>query len=598
MIVLKKLSWSEAFSYGHNNTLDLNSNKIIQLIGKNGHGKSSIALILEEVLYNKNSKGIKKADILNRNSKAKSYSIELKLEKDGDEYSIETTRGTTQTVKLSKNGVDISAHTSTATYKMIEDIIGFDHKTFTQIVYQSNTYSLEFLTATDTNRKKFLIDLLNLSIYTRASEVFKELCKDTANEVELINLKIRTIKDWLAKFNKEDLIKQEILEVPPTPTELINKAVEFREQIKNIEFTNKKITQNNKYKEILNTINLEQVSKPTTDINALKAARINILERVKDLQKIISGVATIKDTCSACGQPIDNSHKKVMAQEAKDALPGQQQELVKIDDLIVTATEENQKYLTSVQNTQEWERYHSLINFSMETELLDRAELVEELRLIEETVDKTNKEIARIESHNTKASAHNAKVDVVNAQLETMNIDLRSYSLKLADVSSKLNNLQILVKTFSTTGLVAYKIECLVKDLEAITNEYLLDLSDGRFQLSFKVNASDKLNVVINDNGKDIDILALSNGERARVNIATLLAIRKLMQTLSNSRINLLILDETIESLDGEGKDKLVELLLNEEHLNTILVSHSFTHPLIEKLSVVKTNNLSRIEYA
>ncbi len=124
----------------------------------------------------------------------------------------------------------------------------------------------------------------------------------------------------------------------------------------------------------------------------------------------------------------------------------------------------------------------------------------------------------------------------------------------------------------------------------------MADLSGGRFQLTFKVSSGDKLNVIITDNGRDIDILALSGGERARVNTATLLAIRRLMQSLSNARINLLILDETVDALDAEGKEKLVEVLLKEEHLNTFLVSHGFTHPLLDKISVVKEANISRLE--
>jgi len=75
-----------------------------------------------------------------------------------------------------------------------------------------------------------------------------------------------------------------------------------------------------------------------------------------------------------------------------------------------------------------------------------------------------------------------------------------------------------------------------------------------------------------------------------------LLAIRKLMQSLSSSRINLLILDETIEALDVDGKEKLIDTLIKEPGLNTFLVSHGFTHPLLEKLYVVKSNNVSRIE--
>ena len=128
-----------------------------------------------------------------------------------------------------------------------------------------------------------------------------------------------------------------------------------------------------------------------------------------------------------------------------------------------------------------------------------------------------------------------------------------------------------------------------------ITNSYLAELSDGRFELLF-VLVNDKLNVVIVDNGKEIDITALSAGELCRVTTATLLAIRKLMQTLSNSRTNLLVLDETVENLDAEGKEKLIEVLLKEENLNTFLISHGFSHPLLEKIQVVKEQNISRIE--
>jgi hypothetical protein len=37
-------------------------------------------------------------------------------------------------------------------------------------------------------------------------------------------------------------------------------------------------------------------------------------------------------------------------------------------------------------------------------------------------------------------------------------------------------------------------------------------------------------------------------------------------------------------------------VLLKEEHLNTFLVSHGFTHPLLEKVNVVKRSNISKIE--
>ena len=58
MITLKTLKWDNCFSYGKDNSIDLNNSTLTQLVGTNGMGKSSIPLIIEEALYNKNSKAV------------------------------------------------------------------------------------------------------------------------------------------------------------------------------------------------------------------------------------------------------------------------------------------------------------------------------------------------------------------------------------------------------------------------------------------------------------------------------------------------------------------------------------------------------------
>ena len=182
MITLKKLSWDNCFSYGAGNELVLDNNTVTQIIGTNGMGKSSIPLIMEEALYNKNSKGIKKADIPNRYVN-NGYSIKLEFSKGSDEYCISVDRKNSIKVKLEENGEDISSHTATNTYKSIQDILGIDFKTFSQLVYQNTNASLQFLTATDTNRKKFLIDLLRLEEYVQLFEVFKEASRESSNKM-------------------------------------------------------------------------------------------------------------------------------------------------------------------------------------------------------------------------------------------------------------------------------------------------------------------------------------------------------------------------------------------------------------------------------
>ena len=42
--------------------------------------------------------------------------------------------------------------------------------------------------------------------------------------------------------------------------------------------------------------------------------------------------------------------------------------------------------------------------------------------------------------------------------------------------------------------------------------------------------------------------------------------------------------------------EKLIEVLQNEANLNVFLISHDFTHPLIDKVSIVKDDNISSIQ--
>jgi DNA repair exonuclease SbcCD ATPase subunit len=597
MITLKKMKWSNLFSYGENNEIDFSTSPLTQIVGRNGHGKSSIALILEEVLYNKNSKGIKKADILNRNVKAKNYSVELDFDKDGSTYVIKTVRGSTQTVKLTCDGEDISSHTSTATYKTIEELIGYDHKTFCQIVYQSSSASLEFLTATDGNRKKFLIDLLNLTKYVELGDVFKDLAKGVDSAVTAANAKIASCEDWLNKYKSTDLSKQNLQEIPDQPRDLEDQCRQIKDNLRDIESKNRTIIQNNKYKELLDGLTVVPFgTKPGSKIPEYNREKIELSKTVKDCDSFISKMGKLGSVCPTCLQDIDKHKIDDLLEEQRSSKSYAAARVQELEELIKNLELEVKEWEKLAETKKLYEEYYALYDSSIDSDLLDKKTLEQTIKSTELSIQQVKDTIKKITESNSKAIAHNAKVDVVLSQLEEMEASLVVHRGELEEAAGRLATLQVLVKTFSPTGLVAYKIECLVKDLESTTNEYLGELSGGRFQLGFRIAGSDKLNVVITDHGKDIEILALSGGERARVNAAALLGIRKLMQSLSNTRINLLILDETIENLDIEGKEKLVEVLLREEYLNTFVISHGFQHPLLEKITVVKQNNISRID--
>lgn len=597
MITLKKLKWNNCFSYGEDNILDLNDSIVTQLVGTNGAGKSSIPLILEEVLFNKNSKGIKKADIANRINN-KGYDISLDFDVNGDEYKIEVNRRASIKCKLFKNGEDISSHTATNTYKTVEEVLGLDFKTFTQIVYQNTNTSLQFLTATDTNRKKFLIDLLQLEKYVDYFEIFKEKSRVLSGEVSHIQGKLDTIIKWLDDNNLEAPTILSKLDLPKISEKDLEQLSSLQLEFKNISEINRKINQNNFYKTELAGIDL---NKYKNEGNHLLESRQNYDKDLEELGKwqsvynseVFEG--TSEDICPTCGQEVDQDLLDEIYQREEEKHNQAFNYIKKIQDTIRHKKKVNEQIEEKQKEERRWKELFNSIDQTLPAEIKDADELQRKIEMLAEKIDNEQKELEYIINENESRERHNTRLQVIQEQIGEFKEELKTHENKLEEVKDMLGSIDILKKAFSTNGLLAYKIENLVKDLEELTNEYLAELSDGRFNLQFVV-LNDKLNVEIDDNGKAVEILALSAGELARVNTSTLLAIRKLMSSISKSRINVLFLDEVTNVLDEVGKEKMVEILLGEENLNTYIVSHGWTHPLLSKIEVIKENEISRLD--
>jgi DNA repair exonuclease SbcCD ATPase subunit len=598
MITLKTLQWDNCFSYGSGNILNLEENTVTQIIGTNGMGKSSIPLIIEEALFNKNSKGIKKADIPNRYVN-NGYKIHLEFTKDEDEYSVTIDRKTNIKVSFLKNGEDISSHTATNTFKTIQEVIGIDFKTFSQLVYQNTNASLQFLTATDTNRKKFLIDLLHLEEYVELFELFKNMSRNLSGDISGIKAKIATVEKWLSDNKLRDTTILPMLEFQNDTEELENEFRSLTKEIENISEKNKKISQNNQCINLLKKINIQEIQNIDVDAkesyDALQSELGSLNGVVTGSRRLMKKLEDLEDKCPTCEQTVQEDFKQMLISEEADKISFAQEKMSEITTRIEQIKRNNERFEYKNKMQREWEDLYRSIDRDLPVALLDKGELDERLARVRADLVSVQESISSTAKENERRTRQNTRIQVIQEQTDEFLSELENAQKELEEIESVFSNLEVLKKAFSTNGLIAYKIENLVKELEELVNTYLAELSDGRFTLEFVVS-NDKLNVQITDNGNIVDILALSSGELARVNTATLIAIRKLMSSISKSRINILFLDEVINVLDETGREKLVEVLLGEENLNTYVVSHGWTHPLLEKIEVVKRENVSALE--
>ena len=369
-------------------------------------------------------------------------------------------------------------------------------------------------------------------------------------------------------------------------------------EIENISEKNKKITTNNQYKSLLDQINIAEIQNSVIrdyeSYDELQSELGSVQAVATGAQRTLKKLEELKEICPTCKQPIDVSAEKAMIDVERRKHEEALERVSEIKPRIIQIKENNAEFERNVKAQKDWEDLLRSFDQSLPRNILDKYELEDELQNLQSKLQKAKRQLAENAAENERRTKINTRIQVIQEQTAEFVEQQEEYDGKLAGNQKLESELDILKKSFSTNGLLAYKIENLVGELEEMANEYLAELSDGRFTLEFVVS-NDKLNVEITDNGNVVDILALSSGELARVNTATLIAIRKLMSSISKSKINILFLDEVTNVLDDQGREKLVEVLLRED-MNTYIVSHGWSHPLLEKIEVVKDGNISILE--
>ena len=446
---------------------------------------------------------------------------------------------------------------------------------------------------------------MKLDEYVSFFETFKEAVRVNSTEVTSINAKISTIAKWLEDNFLEDSSILSKMDLPFYSEEDEKSLRSLLIELENISEKNKKINTNNQLKHQLNDIDLHEYKRrlakypeeidTKNHVSSVATWKSEMMHEEKMLKKYRDLLGLEDMQCPTCEQEVDKMFVESMIKDHTQRIE-QCEKFTQDAAAKLTRLEENNAiHRTAKREIKNWEDLYRSVDHDLSTTVLDEADLQSQVDELRTNIASAKSALQEVIEENEKRERHNTRIGIILEQTGEFQSQLDKLECELSDKEEHLAALETLKKAFSTNGLLAYKIESLVKELEVMTNDYLAEFSDGRFSINFVVT-NDKLNVEVSDNGNIIDILALSSGELARVNIATLVAIRKLMTSISRSQINVLFLDEVNQALDEQGKEKVVEVLLKEERLNTYLVSHGWTHPLLEKIEIIKEDNISCLD--
>lgn len=344
------------------------------------------------------------------------------------------------------------------------------------------------------------------------------------------------------------------------------------------------------------------------------------VEDIKSEKKALAahGVKTDKEAASMkrqiqdCTDTIQDERKKRsdikrLKAELEDDLVDLRREVLLLVNKVSTA--ENDREVTALEISRIEAQISNLKKQMFDTAFIDMDVAI---RGQEDAISSCERAISSLEGRiaaylesieDIKKSSENDFIETLKASKEVYEKDLENVRIGKETVEKQLADYKRQEAIFVEfkTYLANTKIEA----LSQITNEFLEAIgSDIRIVFSgYTVLKSgkirDKISISLTRDGVDCGSFGkFSEGEKARVNLANILAMHKLtnVNCPDGKGLNLLILDEILDATDESGLANIFDSL-NSLKITSLVVSHGLVQEgYPHKLIVNKSNGISYIE--
>lgn len=373
----------------------------------------------------------------------------------------------------------------------------------------------------------------------------------------------------------------------------------------------------------------------------LRTKRRNLSSAVESLKNKLAGTIT----CPAC------KHQFLVADKEFDVIAGQQElskkqhSLVLIGNEITEAeqhcitVEKKQRTITADrqairQKNDEWQQQLSTAGKDLQTATFELETMSRKEKQIRETIISLQKDIegvrrkifdeafelidAAYRTNERKKLTINDEVTTAESSIETLRAtlseisnsspdeiieslraSLKNYRKKSAEILNAKDKIEQTLKQLQEqeqrfNQFKSYLANTKIEALSKITNEFLASIgSDIRIQFSgYTVlktgKLREKISVTLVRDGVDCGSFGkFSEGEKARVNLSSILAMQKLVNSNceGDKGLDLLVLDEILAAVDEEGNMKMFESL-NRLGITALVVSHghvseAYPHTLV-----------------
>jgi exonuclease SbcC len=576
----------------------------------NGAGKSTIIELITLLLTNETCREIDKEDFINDESESMNGELFLDNKVLKKTLSIKRTflRGSKPSVVLlTENGKENKKITSVGeANKRIIELIGISREDLLNyfIIGQGTNHS--FFTAGDAEKKEIINRLTNASIMESVLDEIdtkKASTESKRNELlskkEVLETKIETVEENIEyeKANHEKNIKDKI------------KALQLNNHDNSIKLkeADNKLAELSKKKEIKNKLLTDaeakvakQQKKDFKKIQDELDSEMKAAEKdLKDANRLAGEIETAlagKVKCPKCNSEFLPKSEMTLkqAQEGKKDVEALIIDLKKsieeITEKDFEIEKEKDKLQDDVRVVKEVKSELSIIN-------VDRVHYIGKKATIQNLIEENKEKIKSLEIELKKPS----RLSELKTKLAEHNKSLEEIAEQIVSHEKDVEMVLFWKHHLSKKGFLTFLANKAVKSIEGVTNLYLKKFNTN---LSVLINGytklkngdlRDKIEIFVQRNGISKGRFGrFSGGERARIDIAGIVGLQKLINISCNGGgLNFLAIDETFESVDRHGQSEILSIL-QSTGVTTLVISHvSDSLGAENELFVVKRNGVS-----
>ena len=501
---------------------------------------------------------------------------------------------------LEINGQDLSCHKVADTQDRINKLIKIPFDLLKNTIIMTSGMESAFSGLTPQQRINTLESIRDYSIWEKIRDEANRDIKVYNTEISNNNAEINTVEGSISVYNRmiestkekcTNLIasfdKNKIIETVNLLTTQMKEADEA--------ITKKQSEIDNFDKSIFYDKDIkDQMTKLIEDSNQLKLQKQEKKNKVEwKIKELNFGINNIErdisvinkwftdDTCPTCGRKLDRTQEEIESKnnelaQLKAKKAEKETEVEKkttelnneVSGEIDSILEANRKKYSELQKQlddgqqQERERnnqYQALVN---ELSSLKRDKDVKKAE-----IDKLNLSLSSYDSQiagfNTDVASYTEEIRKLTenkANLEKSNSELEARK-RLSDFYYKLLGAKGELRPYLLSKDIAY----LNNKMQSYINRFFKNT-----EVTLLLNNA-AIDIKIQADGVTKSISSLSGGEKKRVDISIQLALYDLIQTVSQSKFNLLCLDEIESQLDPIGCEQLIEIIEDKsENIETV----------------------------